>query len=165
MEEQGTATRKPMKGQVACGSLVLLCSVLFFSCSDLARNPAAGYKPKFFLEDTGIPFLDEHNIRSVQLVEVDNPFPEATRKRIYSLFFNLDGRGRFALHAETGDNVGKNIHMFIHGQSIGYHPIQAPIDNGVFPILLSSHLSETDARFLRQQLQRTIVEVQKERNR
>jgi hypothetical protein len=165
MEEQGTATRKPMTGHVASGFLVLLCSVVFFSCSDLPRNPTVTYKPKFFLANTGIPFLDEHNILSVQLVEVDNPFPEAKRKRIYSLFFNLDGRGRFALHAETGDNVGKNIHMFIHGQSVGYHPIRAPIANGVFPILLSVHLGETDARFLLQQLKRTIDVVKKERNR
>ena len=165
MVEQGTATRKPMEGYQSSGFLLLLCSVLFFSCSDLPRNPTVIYKPKFFLQDTGIPFLDEHNILDVQLVEVDNPFPEAKRKRIYSLFFNLDGRGRFALHAESGDNVGKNIHMFIHGQSVGYHPIRAPIENGVFPILLSAHLGETDARFLLQQLKRTVLQVQKERNR
>jgi hypothetical protein len=99
----------------------------------------------------------------VQLVEVDNPFPESARKRIYSLWFTLDGRGRYALHAETGDFLGETIHMFIAGQSVGYHPIQAPIDNGVLPILLSTHMQEADARFLHQQLQRAIAETQRKR--
>ena len=165
MVEQGTATRNPMKGHMASGFFVLFCSALFFSCSDRPRNPTIAYKPKFFLEDTGIPFLDEYNISTVQLVEVDNPFPEAERKRIYSLFFNLNGRGRFALYIETGDNVGKNIHMFIHGQAVGYHPIRGPIENGVLPILLSAHLQKPDAHYLLHQLERTIDQVQKERNR
>ncbi len=133
------------------------------SCGERRPDPHALYRPKFFREGTGVPFLDESNIVGVQLVEVDNPFPEATRKRIYGLWFTLDGRGRYALHAETGDFLGETIHMFIAGQSVGYHPIQAPLDKGDLPILLSSHMKEADARFLHQQLQRTIVESQRRR--
>ena len=164
MVEQGTATRKPLKGYLLAVGLSLVCWALLSSCGG-GPDPRAMYRPKFSIESTSIPFLDEYNLLGVQLVEIDNPFPEAKRKRIYSLWFNLDGRGRFALHAETGDNLGKTIHMFIQGQSVGYHPIQAPIDNGVLPVLLSSQLQESDARFLLLQLERTIVEVHKKGRR
>ncbi|MFP6854332.1 MAG: hypothetical protein VB980_01005 [Opitutales bacterium] len=144
-------------------SWVIILSIMLVSCGDRPDDPRSTYRPKFFRENTSIPFLDEHNLVSVQLVEVDNPFPEATRKRMYSLWFYLDGRGRFALHAETGDHLGKTIHMFISGQSIGYHPIQRPLDNGILPILLPPQMQEEDARFLQEQLQRTIAKVQKKK--
>ena len=161
--ERITATRKPINHGLLAGSLALACLIFSVSCGERRPDPHTFYRPKFFREGTGVPFLDENNIRSVQLVEVDNPFPEATRKRIYGLWFALDGRGRYALHAETGDFLGDTIHMFIAGQSIGYHPIQAPIDNGVLPILLPPHMMEADARFLHQQLERTIVMAQRRR--
>ncbi len=152
-----------MKDGLLTGALLLACLTFFVGCGEPRPDPHLMYRPKFFREGTGIPFLDENNIHSVQLVEVDNPFPESARKRIYSLWFTLDGRGRYALHAETGDFLGETIHMFIAGQSVGYHPIQAPIDNGVLPILLSTHMQEADARFLHQQLQRAIAETQRKR--
>ena len=154
-----------MKSVLLFGALTLVCSLLFSSCGDRPDDPRLIFRPKFISEGQKIPFLDEHNVLGVQLVEIDNPFPEAKRKRIYSLWFTLNGRGRFALHAESGDNLGTNIHLFIQGQSIGYHPIQAPIQNGVLPILLSSQLQEADARYLQQQLERTIVEVHKKGRR
>ena len=152
-----------MRGRLQVISLVFVFLALIVSCGDRPNDTRALYRPKFVLEKTSIPFLDEYNLTKVQLVEIDNPFPEASRKRIYSLWFTLDGRGRFALHAETGDHIGKTIHMFINGQSIGYHPIQTPIDIGVLPILLSPHMQEADARFLQQQLERTMAKVQNKR--
>ncbi len=145
------------------GAILFVMLHLLVSCGRGPEDPHNYYKPKFFREGTNIPFLDEYNVMEVQLIEIDNPFPEASRKRIYSLWFKLDGRGRFALHAESGDFSGQTIHMFIHGQSVGYHPIQRAISNGVLPILLDPKIREEDARFLHQQIQRAVVTAHKKR--
>ena len=79
--EQGTATRKPLKGGLLAVGLSLVCWALLSSCGD-RPDPRTLYRPKFSIEATSIPFLDEYNLLGVQLVEIDNPFPEAERKRI-----------------------------------------------------------------------------------
>lgn len=144
-------------------ALALIVAGLLVSCGGRFNDRHAIYRPKFIREGTKIPFLDEHNLQDVQLFEIDNPFPQADRKRIYSLWFYLDGRGRFALHAESGKYRGATIHMFINGQPTGYHPISTPISNGVLPIVLDAQIEESGARFLQQQIKRAINDTIKRR--
>tara|TARA_Y100000588_G_C13520940_1_gene613551 strand:- start:27 stop:479 length:453 start_codon:yes stop_codon:yes gene_type:complete len=150
-----------MRKPILALALVMACFLV--SCGDRFSNRHALYRPKFIREGTKIPFLDEHNLQDVQLVEIDNPFPQADRKRIYSLWFYLDGRGRFALHAESGENRGQTIYMFINGQQYGYHPITKPISDGILPIVLDVQFEESGARVLHEQIKGAILEVQKRR--
>lgn len=150
-----------MRKPILVLALTLAFVALLSSCGDRRSQNWTMYRPKFSIEAAKIPFLNEYNLMGVQLVEIDNPFPQAERKRIYSLWFTLDGHGRFALHAETGDNIGRTIHMYIMGQSAGYHPITRPIESGVLRIFLYPEVEESAARNLHKQLERAIVEVHK----
>ncbi|MDE0577459.1 MAG: hypothetical protein OSB39_10975, partial [Opitutales bacterium] len=87
-------------------------------------------------------------------------FSAEPEDRSYALWFAFNRRASILLQTLTVKNPGKNLILGINGQQMGVHPIDHSISNGVLPVLLTSIKTEEQARFLYDELSRSIVAIQ-----
>jgi hypothetical protein len=66
------------------------------------------------------------------------------------------------LQKETIRNIGKRLHLVVGGQTIGVHPIEKSISNGVLPFVLSYVATEENALFLYQELSVSLIHIKAE---
>jgi len=120
-------------------------------------------RPRVFLEGAApIPILDEYDFTSIQIGTVDNILTDNPADRRFALWFSLDRRSATTLQKETIRNIGNRFHLVIGGQTIGVHPIEKSISNGVLPFVLSSVVQEENALMLFQELNISLVHIKAE---
>lgn len=120
-------------------------------------------RPRVFLDGAApIPILDEYDFTSVQIGTVANILTDNPDDRRFALWFSLDRRSATTLQKETIRNIGKRLHLVIGGQTIGVHPIEKSISNGVLPFVLSSIAKEDSALSLFQELNISLVHIRAE---
>lgn len=118
-------------------------------------------RPRFFIDDSpSVPVLLEFDVVGVKLGTVDNIFSPEPEDRSYALWFSLNRKASILLHTLSVKNAGKNLLLGINGQQMGVHPIDNAISNGVLPILLNSVKTEEQARYLHNELARSIATIQ-----
>jgi len=120
-------------------------------------------RPRVFLEGAApIPILDEYDFTNVQIGTVDNILTDDPNDRKFALWFSLDRRSATTLQKETIRNIGKRLHLVVGGQTIGVHPIEKSISNGVLPFVLSYVATEENALFLYQELSVSLTHIKAE---
>jgi len=120
-------------------------------------------RPRVFLEGAApIPILDEYDFTSIQIGTVDNILTDNPADRRFALWFSLDRRSATTLQKETIRNIGNRFHLVIGGQTIGVHPIEKSISNGVLPFVLSSVVQEENALMLFQELNISLIHIKAE---
>lgn len=120
-------------------------------------------RPRVFLEGAApIPILDEYDFTNVQIGTVDNILTDNPNDRKFALWFSLDRRSATTLQKETIRNIGKRLHLVVGGQTIGVHPIEKSISNGVLPFVLSYVATEENALFLYQELSVSLIHIKAE---
>ena len=146
----------------ALSGLSIMTLALITSCRE--KRPDVGQitmRPRFVLEDQPtVPVLLEFDVIGVNLGTVDNIFSPEPEDRSYALWFAFNRKASILLHTISVKNSGKNLLLGINGQQMGVHPIDRAISNGVLPVLLTSIKTEEQARFLYDELSRSIVAIQ-----
>jgi len=124
-------------------------------------NKQITMRPRFVLEDQPtVPVLLEFDVIGVKLGTVDNIFSPDPEDRSYALWFAFNRKSAIVLHTISVKNPGKNLVLGINGQQMGVHPLDGAISNGVLPVLLSSIKTEEQARYLHNELSRSIAAIQ-----
>ena len=144
--------------------LLLLLSPFLQSCRKGRSDPKKiTMRPRVFLEGAApIPILDEYDFTGVQIGTIDNILTDNPDDRSFALWFSLDRRSATTLQRETIRNIGKRLHLVIAGQTIGVHPIEQSISNGVLPFVLSYVTSEENAMILFQELNVSLYHIKAE---
>lgn len=118
-------------------------------------------RPRFFLSAyPTVPVLLEFDVVGVRLGTVDNIFSAEPEDRSYALWFAFNRKASILLYKLSVKNLGKNLILGINGQQMGVHPLDHAISNGVLPVLLNSIKTEEQARYLYNELSRSIVAIQ-----
>lgn len=144
--------------------LLLLLSPFIQSCRKGRSDPKKiTMRPRVFLEGAApIPILDEYDFTGVQIGTIENILTDTPDDRSFALWFSLDRRSATTLQRETIRNIGKRLHLVIAGQTIGVHPIEQSISNGVLPFVLSYVTSEENAMILFQELNISLQHIKAE---
>lgn len=146
----------------ALSGLSVMTLAVITSCRE--KRPDVGQitmRPRFVLEDQPtVPLLLEFDVIGVNLGTVDNIFSPEPEDRSYALWFAFNRKASILLHTLSVKNSGKNLILGINGQQMGVHPIDHSISNGVLPVLLNSIKTEEQARYLYNELSRSIVAIQ-----
>ena len=146
----------------ALSGLSVMTLALITSCRE--KRPDVGQitmRPRFVLEDQPtVPVLLEFDVIGVNLGTVDNIFSPEPEDRSYALWFAFNRKASILLHTLSVKNSGKNLILGINGQQMGVHPLDHAISNGILPILLNSIKTEEQARYLYDELSRSIVAIQ-----
>lgn len=146
----------------ALSGLSVMTLAVITSCRE--KRPDVGQitmRPRFVLEDQPtVPVLLEFDVIGVNLGTVDNIFSPEPEDRSYALWFAFNRKASILLHTISVKNSGKNLLLGINGQQMGVHPIDRAISNGVLPVLLNSIKTEEQARYLYDELSRSIVAIQ-----
>ena len=144
--------------------LTSLSGLFLGSCRKNRSDPKKiTMRPRVFLEGAApIPILDEYDFTNVQIGTVDNILTDNPDDRRFALWFSLDRRSATTLQKETIRNIGKRFHLVSGGQTIGIHPIEKAISNGVLPFVLSSAFKEENALILFQELSISLVHIKAE---
>jgi hypothetical protein len=152
----GLATRRTI--------LASLPALILGACRKNRSDPKKiTMRPRVFLDGAApIPILDEYDFTSVQIGTVANILTDNPDDRRFALWFSLDRRSATTLQKETIRNIGKRLHLVIGGQTIGVHPIEKSISNGVLPFVLSSIAKEDSALSLFQELSISLVHIRAE---
>ena len=120
-------------------------------------------RPKIYLQGASpIPLFDEYDIQSVQIGTVQNILSDDPNERVFAVWLSLDRRASFYLQKETSGNLGRRLQLVINGQTLGIHPIERTIANGVLPFILPAKMNENEARFLYEQLSQSILFIRAE---
>ena len=120
-------------------------------------------RPKIYLQGASpIPLFDEYDIQSVQIGTVQNILSDDPSERVFAIWLSLDRRASFYWHKETSGNLGRRLQLVINGQTLGIHPIERTIANGVLPFILPTKMNENEARFLYEQLSQSILFIRAE---
>jgi len=120
-------------------------------------------RPKIYLQGASpIPLFDEYDIQSVQIGTVQNILSDDPSERVFAIWLSLDRRASFYLQKETSGNLGRRLQLVINGQTLGIHPIERTIANGVLPFILPTKMNENEARFLYEQLSQSILFIRAE---
>lgn len=120
-------------------------------------------RPKIYLQGASpIPLFDEYDIQSVQIGTVQNILSDDPSERVFAIWLSLDRRASFYLQKETSGNLGRRLQLVINGQTLGIHPIERTIANGVLPFILPTKMNENEARFLYEQLSQSILFIRVE---
>ena len=146
----------------ALSGLSIMTLAVITSCRE--KRPDVGQitmRPRFVLEDQPtVPLLLEFDVIGVNLGTVDNIFSTEPDDRSYALWFAFNRKASILLHTLSVKNAGKNLILGINGQQMGVHPLDHAISNGVLPVLLNSIKTEEQARYLYNELSRSIVAIQ-----
>jgi hypothetical protein len=147
--------------QVLSGLSVMTLAVIT-SCRE--KRPDVGQitmRPRFVIEgQPTVPVLLEFDVIGVTLGTVDNIFSPEPEDRSYVLWFSFNRRAAILLHTLSVKHSGKNLILGINGQQMGVHPIDNAISNGVLPVLLNSINTDEQARYLHDELSRSIAAIQ-----
>ena len=120
-------------------------------------------RPKIYLQGASpIPLFDEYDIQSVQIGTVQNILSDDPSERVFAIWLSLDRRASFYLQKETSGNLGRRLQLVINGQTLGIHPIERTIANGVLPFILPTKMNDNEARFLYEQLSQSILFIRAE---
>ena len=123
-------------------------------------------RPKIYMEGASpIPMFDEYDIRNAQIGTVENIFSEDENDRVFTVWLTLDRRSAFFLQKETATHIGRRLQLVSNGQTLGIHPIEQTITNGVIPFILSTQMTEQGARYLFEQLGQSLIYIQAELER
>ena len=146
----------------ALSAFSVMTLAVITSCRD--KRPNVGQitmRPRFVLEDQPtVPLLLEFDVIGVNLGTVDNIFSPEPEDRSYALWFAFNRKASILLHTLSVKNSGKNLILGINGQQMGVHPLDHAISNGVLPVLLNSIKTEEQARYLYNELSRSIDTIQ-----
>ena len=119
-------------------------------------------RPRVFLEGAApIPILDEYDFTGVQIGTIENILTDTPDDRSFALWFSLD-RESATLSKRNNSKYRKRLHLVIAGQTIGVHPIEQSISNGVLPFVLSYVTSEENAMILFQELMFSLQHIKAE---
>jgi len=146
----------------ALSVLSVMTLAVITSCRE--KRPHVGQitmRPRFVLENQPtVPLLLEFDVIGVTLGTVDNIFSAEPEDRSYVLWFAFNRKASILLYKLSVKNLGKNLILGINGQQMGVHPLDHAISNGVLPVLLNSIKTEEQARYLYNELSRSIVAIQ-----
>lgn len=146
----------------ALSGLSVMTLAVITSCRE--KRPHVGQitmRPRFVLEDQPtVPLLLEFDVIGVTLGTVDNIFSTEPEDRSYVLWFAFNRKASILLYKLSVKNLGMNLILGINGQQMGVHPLDHAISNGVLPVLLNSIKTEEQARYLYNELSRSIVAIQ-----
>ena len=146
----------------ALSVLSVMTLAVITSCRE--KRPHVGQitmRPRFVLENQPtVPLLLEFDVIGVTLGTVDNIFSTEPEDRSYVLWFAFNRKASILLYKLSVKNLGKNLILGINGRQMGVHPLDHAISNGVLPVLLNFIKTEEQARYLYNELSRSIVAIQ-----
>ncbi len=145
--------------------LVMIFSQL--GCSREKYEPSKiTMRPRIFIEGAApVPIIDEYDVGGVQIGSFADILSANEQDRVFGLWLSLDRRAAITLQRETARNPGRNLHLVIGGNVIGFHPVERTISNGIIPFLFTNKVTEEEAMSFYAQLKTSIEQIQVELRR